>query len=160
MARFCAQVEQSTCVLTDQRPNGVTSYARIDGAPGVLAALLAALGTAVLAQFVVVSAPAPAGLRRPQDAGPARAPGPCGHRVAGQRAGPIALVVGLPLGVAVGRWSWQLFGSGLGIPPGAGLPVGLVLLTLPAVLIIANAVALWPGRSAARVSPAQTLRAE
>ena len=72
----------------------------------------------------------------------------------------IALVVGLPLGVAVGRWSWQLFGSGLGIPPGAGLPVGLVLLTLPTVLIIANAVALWPGRSAARVSPAQTLRAE
>jgi hypothetical protein len=35
-----------------------------------------------------------------------------------------------------------------------------VLLMVPAVILIANAVALWPGRSAARVSPAQVLRTE
>ena len=44
MAGFCRSVEQSTCVVTDQRPNGVTNYARIDGIPEVLALLLAVLG--------------------------------------------------------------------------------------------------------------------
>ena len=161
MGRFCAQVQQSTCVVMDQRPNGVTSYARIDGTPRVLAALLAALGIAVLAQFVVVS-----GRRRRRDFAVLKTLGLLGRQLRAVIAwqvsvlAGIALLVGLPLGVAVGRWSWQLFGSGLGIPPGAGLPVSLVLLTLPAVLIIANAVALWPGRSAARIRPAQVLRTE
>ena len=60
----------------------------------------------------------------------------------------------------MGRWSWQLFGNGLGIPADAIVPVPLVLLIVPAVILIANAVALWPGRSAARVTPAQVLRTE
>jgi predicted lysophospholipase L1 biosynthesis ABC-type transport system permease subunit len=72
----------------------------------------------------------------------------------------LALLIGLPLGVAAGRWSWQLFAAGLGVPAHASLPVPLLLVMVPAVLIIANAVALWPGRSAARVSPARALRTE
>ena len=45
---------------TDQRPNGVTDYARIDGTPEVLAGMLAALALAVLGQFVVaVGTPPP-----------------------------------------------------------------------------------------------------
>ena len=43
-------------MVTDQRPNGVTNYARIDGTPEVLAGILAVLGLAVLAQFAVASA--------------------------------------------------------------------------------------------------------
>ena len=54
MAGFCQTVQQSTCVLTSQRPNGVTNYASIDRTPAVLAALLAAIGAAVLGQFIVV----------------------------------------------------------------------------------------------------------
>ena len=57
---FCATVEQPTCVVTDQRPNGVTNYARIDGTPEVLAGILAVLGLAVLGQFGRgLGAPAP-----------------------------------------------------------------------------------------------------
>ena len=78
-----------------------------------------------------------------------------GHHLAG-----LALLIGLPLGLAAGRWSWQLFGAGLGVNAAARVPVTLVLVMVPAVLIIANAVALWPGRSAARVSPARALRTE
>ena len=72
----------------------------------------------------------------------------------------LSLLAGLPVGVAAGRWAWQLFGAGLGIPADDIVPVPLVLLMVPAVLLIANAVAWWPGRSAARVSPAQALRTE
>jgi hypothetical protein len=50
-----ARPQQSTCVVTAQRPNGVTNYASIDRTPAVLAALLAVLGIAVLGQFIVVS---------------------------------------------------------------------------------------------------------
>jgi hypothetical protein len=71
---------------------------------------------------------------------------------------PRPLLIGLPLGLAAGRWSWQLFGAGLGVTADARVPVTLVMV--PAVLTIANAVALWPGRSAARVSPARALRTE
>jgi hypothetical protein len=72
----------------------------------------------------------------------------------------LALLIGLPLGIAVGRWSWELFAGGLGIPADAITPVPVVLLMVPAVVLVANAVAVWPARSGARLSPARVLRAE
>ena len=72
----------------------------------------------------------------------------------------LALLAGLPLGIAAGRWSWALFAHGLGIPAAAITPLWPVLLTVPAVILIANAVALWPARATARLSPADVLRAE
>ena len=161
MTGFCARVQQSTCVELGQRPNGVTDYARIDGTPEVLAGLLAALGVAVLAQLSVVS-----GRRRRRDFAVLKALGLLRRQVSEVTAWQVstltglALLIGLPLGLAAGRWSWQLFAAGLGVAPDASLPVGLLLVMVPAVLIIANAVALWPGRSAARISPARALRTE
>ena len=35
----------------------------------------------------------------------------------------LALLAGLPLGIAAGRWSWALFAHGLGIPRGAITPI-------------------------------------
>jgi predicted lysophospholipase L1 biosynthesis ABC-type transport system permease subunit len=72
----------------------------------------------------------------------------------------LALLAGLPLGIAVGRWSWAIFARGLGIPDAAITPVWPVLVMVPAVILIANAVAFWPGRATARLSPADALRAE
>ena len=161
MAGFCADVQQSTCVELGQRPNGVTNYALIDGTPEVLAGLLAALGVAVLTQLSVVS-----GRRRRHDFAVLRALGLLRRQVSQVAAWQVstlaglALLIGLPLGVAAGRWSWHLFAAGLGVSADASLPVTLLLVMVPAVLIIANAVALWPGRSAARVSPARALRTE
>lgn len=161
MSQFCSQAEQDTCLVTRQRPNGVTNYARIDGTPEVLAALLAALGVAVLGQLAVVS-----GRRRRRDFAILKALGLLRRQVreitawqATTLAG-LALLFGVPLGLAVGRWSWQLFAAELGIPSDPSVPVPLVLVTVPAVLVIANAVALWPGRSAARTVPARALRTE
>lgn len=161
MTGFCTHVQQSTCVEIGQRPNGVTNFARIDGTPEVLAALLAALGVAVLGQLAVVS-----GHRRRHDFAILKALGLLRRQIRGITAwqasilAGLALVIGVPLGLAAGRWSWQLFGDGLGIPADAHVPVALLLIMVPAVLIIANAVALWPGRSAARIRPAQVLRTE
>ena len=72
----------------------------------------------------------------------------------------LALMAGLPLGILAGRWSWGLFARDLGIPFAAITPAWTVLAMVPAVIIIANAVAFWPGRATARLSPAKVLRAE
>jgi predicted lysophospholipase L1 biosynthesis ABC-type transport system permease subunit len=161
MTGFCQTVQQSTCVLTSQRPNGVTNYASIDRTPAVLAGLLAAVGVAVLGQFIVVS-----GRRRRRDFAIFKALGMFRRQVSAITAWQVstltglALLAGLPLGVAAGRWSWALFARGLGIPAAAITPLWPVLLMVPAVIVTANAVAFWPGRATARLSPADVLRAE
>ena len=161
MIGFCSGIQQSTCVVIGQLPNGLANYAPIDGIPEMLAALLAALGTGVLGQVAVVS-----GRRRRREFAILKALGLLRRQIREISAWQVtilaglALLVGLPLGLAAGRWSWQLFGAGLGVAADARVPVTLVLVMVPAVLIIANAVALWPGRSAARVSPARALRTE
>ena len=156
MAGFCQRIG-GPCLATDQRPNGITSYARIDGTPGVLAAVLAILGAAVLGQFAVLS-----GRRLRRDFAILKALGLFRRQVSSITAWQVstltglALLAGLPLGVVAGRWSWALFAHDLGIPAGAITPLPLVLLMVPAVILIANTVAFWPGNrpAQARGNPA------
>ena len=63
----------------------------------------------------------------------------------------------MPLGIAAGRWTWALFAQGLGIPAVAITPVSLAVLTAATAMLLANAIAFWPGRATARLSPAQIL---
>ena len=161
MASYCRSIQPSPCLVTDQRPNAITSYTNIDRTPAVLAALLAIIGAAVLAQFAVLS-----GRHHRRDFAILKALGLLGRQVSTITAWQVsilaglAVLAGLPLGVAAGRWSWTLFAHQLGIPAAAITPVWPVLLMVPAVIVIANAVAFWPGRTTARLSPAEMLRAE
>ena len=157
---FCATIEQSTCVVTDQRPNAVTDYALIDGTPEVLAGILAVLGLAVLAQFVVASA-----RRRRHDFAIMKVLGLLRRQLTAVSAWQVttltglALLMGLPLGVAGGRWAWDLFAANVGLPAGAITPMTL-LWTIPVTLAAANLIALRPGQLIARLSPAAVLRTE
>jgi len=72
----------------------------------------------------------------------------------------IGLLVGLPLGVAAGRWAWYLFAEQIDVVPEPVTPVGLVLLLVPAAVLLALAVAGLPAWSAARTRAAVVLRAE
>ena len=154
VAGFCHSRQPGPCLATDQRPNGITSYTQIDRTPAVLAALLAILGAAVLGQFIVMS-----GRRRRREFAILKALGLLRRQVSFITAWQVsiltglALLAGLPLGVAAGRWAWALFARDLGIPAAAITPFPLVLLMVPAVIIIANTLAFWPGRTAARLKP-------
>jgi hypothetical protein len=158
---FCANsVGQTTCIITDQRPNTVNNYAAIDTTPVILAGVLAVLGLAVLAQFILASAH-----RRRRDFALLKVLGMFRRdlsavafwQVATVTA--VALVVGVPLGIAGGRWAWQLFAHQAGLPTDAitSLPV---LWIIPATLAVAALVALPPARSVARIPAAATLRSE
>ena len=161
MNSFCARDEQSTCVVTDQRPNGVTGYARIDSTPEVLAGILAILGLAVLGQLTVTSA-----RRRRHDFAILRTLGLLRRQLTAVTGWQVttltglALLLGLPAGVAAGHWAWGLFAGNAGIPSGAITPVPLVLLMVPAAILAANAIALPSGRHCARLNPAAVLRSE
>ena len=72
----------------------------------------------------------------------------------------VALLVGIPLGIAAGRWSWRWVADStplLYVPPVAAL---VVLLSIPASLLLANVMAAVPARRAATLRPADVLRAE
>jgi FtsX-like permease family len=69
------------------------------------------------------------------------------------------LIVGVPLGLLAGRWAWILFAGQEAILP-APVISPLTLLVIPAVLLLANAIAAIPARSAARTQPAVILRTE
>ncbi len=161
MAKFCASVQQSTCVVANQQPNGVINYEPVDATPLVLAGLLAVLGLGVLAQFAFQSARS-----RRRDFAVLRTLGLRRRELTAvvfwqiTTVTGLALLIGLPVGAAAGHWAWALFAGVLGISPGTGIPVATGLLLIPAVLLAANAVALWPARGSTRVRPAQLLRTE
>ena len=72
----------------------------------------------------------------------------------------VAVVIGVPLGLAIGRFAWRLFANDLGVASDVVAPVVPVLVLVPAALILANLVAALPGWLAARVEPAPVLRTE
>jgi ABC-type lipoprotein release transport system permease subunit len=72
----------------------------------------------------------------------------------------IALLVGMPIGVALGRWAWTLLAGQLGVVSEPVTPLPPVLLVIPATLLVANLVSVVPGWLAGRIPPAVALRAE
>ncbi len=72
----------------------------------------------------------------------------------------VATAVGVPAGVALGRWTWRLVADNVGSVSPPIVPIGAALLVVPAALIVANALAAGPAWTAGRVRPSDALRAE
>jgi putative ABC transport system permease protein len=72
----------------------------------------------------------------------------------------IALLIGLPLGAAIGRWVWTLFANQIGVISEPVVELSSLLLAIPVTLLLANLIAFIPGRLAARTRPAAALRSE
>ncbi len=74
--------------------------------------------------------------------------------------GAVALVVGIPLGTAVGRQIWRLVADSLSFVY-VGPLAGLLLLALIAIAVgMLALLAVWPARGAARLDTAKVLRVE
>jgi hypothetical protein len=69
-------------------------------------------------------------------------------------------VIGIPAGVIFGRWLWTLFADQLGMVPEAAVDALAIALLAPAAVLLANAIAVLPGRFAAKVRPAVVLHTE
>ena len=141
------------------RPGDVTNFARVRSTPLILASLLALLAAAATGHALVSSV-----RRRGRELAILKTVGFVGRQVGSVVAWQattlimIALAVGIPAGVAVGRAVWLGFADRMGIPPEPVVPLALIVSSIPVALAIANAVAALPGMRAARLSPAVVLR--
>jgi hypothetical protein len=148
-------------IVAAERPGIVTSLARIANVPVLLSGLLALLAVGTLAHTLVSSI-----RRRRRDLAILKTLGFVRPQLRGTVAWQattlvaIALVIGLPVGVAAGRWGWRAFTGQLGVLPVPVVPLVLILVAVPAALFLAVVVAALPGRAAARTQPAIVLRSE
>jgi FtsX-like permease family len=148
-------------VTSDQRPGDIRDYASVQDTPLVLGALLVVLAVGTLAHVLLT------GVRqRRRDLAVLKtlglSRGQVLRLVAWQASalGCVALLAGLPLGVLAGRQAWAAFADAAGIAPAPDIPLMLILLTVPATLLIAVLIAIWPGWRAARLRPAAVLWSE
>jgi FtsX-like permease family len=72
----------------------------------------------------------------------------------------VAGLIGVPLGIAGGRWAWRLVAEQLGVAAAPVVPPLPVLAIATGALLAANLVAAGPGWVAARIQPAPVLRTE
>jgi hypothetical protein len=147
--------------FVDRRPKEVNAYRRIRGTPLLLAAVLALLATASLAHALVCSV-----RRRRRDLAVLKTLGFARRQVSAAVAwqatcfAVVTLAIGIPVGLAAGRWSWSVFAGQLGVGRDAAIPPLPIVVCLPLTLLLANVVAGVPAWSAGRVRPAAVLRTE
>ena len=154
-------LELQANVLPVQRPAEIVNYRSMGTMPAVLAGGVAAGAVAALGLTLVASV-----RRRRRDLALLKTLGftrqQLGATVAWQSTvvALAGLAIGIPLGIAVGRWLWIVFARELSAVPDPVVPAASVALAAVAALVLANLVAAVPGRQAARTPAALLLRAE
>lgn len=147
--------------LPQPTPTDIVNFGRVQHTPLVLGGILAGLALATLAHAV-----ASAVHRRRRELAILNALGFLPRQIRATVAWhattvvALGLLVGLPLGIAAGRWSWTVFAHLLGIVPEPVVPIAWTMLAVPAAVLGANLVAAIPARVAARSRPALALRAD
>jgi putative ABC transport system permease protein len=154
-------IDQQCGLRTVQLPAELSTYSNIKIVPLVLALLLILMGIAVTVHTLVTSVQ-----RRRRDLATLKTIGfvrPQVMTTVTSQASVFAVIglaLGIPLGIAAGRWAWTAFAQQLGVPTSPVVPIVMVALAVPATLLLAILAAALPGRSAARTSPAVVLRTE
>jgi hypothetical protein len=144
-----------------QRPAEIVNYRSMGTTPALLGGGLA-LGAAVALALTLVASVR----RRRRDLALLKALGFTRRQLASALAWQstvavgVGVVIGTPLGIAVGRTLWDAFAGEIHVVPAPTVPAVTVAIVVVGGLILANLVATWPGRTAARTPTALVLRAE
>ena len=160
-AATLARLERDAAAIVPSRPAEVGNWGRVSSFPYLLAGVVAVGAAGVLAHALVTSI-----RRRRRDLAILKALGLERRQLAAMVAwqattiAAVGLLIGVPLGVGIGRFAWNILAADLGVVPEVVAPVVAGLLLVPGALLLANLVALPLGRVAARTRPAAVLRAE
>jgi hypothetical protein len=144
-----------------ERPAEILNYSTLGKTPALLGAALAAGAVVALGLTLITSV-----RRRRTDLALLKTLGFTKRQLAGAIAWQatiavgIGCLVGIPLGIALGRYLWDLFARGINAVPDPVVPAPSILLIAVIALLLANLVAFIPGRIAARTPTAQLLRSE
>ncbi|MGH2793996.1 MAG: ABC transporter permease [Actinomycetota bacterium] len=161
IARLQETLGDLLAVEPAQEPADIVNFGRNRNLPLVLAGFLAVLAAGTIGHLLVTGI-----ARRRRDLAILKSVGFVRSQLrntvvwqASILAG-LAVVVGLPVGIAAGRWSWTSYAESLGVIPVAKIAWLPVLLAIPIAFALANLIAAWPARSAARTPAAEVLRTE
>jgi ABC-type antimicrobial peptide transport system permease subunit len=152
---------QAVSVLPVQRPAEIVNYRSMGAMPAILAGGLAAGAVVGLGLTLIASV-----RRGRRDLALLKTLGFTRGQLAAVVAwqstviAVVGLVIGVPVGIAAGRWLWLAFAHELSAVPDPVIPAGSIALAVVAALVLANLVAALPGRAAARTPAAIVLRAE
>ena len=142
-------------------PTDVVNFGRAENLPLAMGGVIGVLAVGTLVHVVVTAA-----RRRRRDLALLRTLGFTGRQLVSTisthatTAVAIGLVVGIPVGLAAGRWLWTLRVEQLGLIVDTRVPAAAAVALAIGALVLANLVALVPGRAAARAHAAEVLRAE
>jgi putative ABC transport system permease protein len=159
LARHVAKYPQLTNLPAT--PTVLVNFGESVNFPLLFAVALSVFGAATLLHLLLVSV-----ARRRVEAGLLKALGFVRRQVAAAvcwQATVVALagiVVGAPIGIAVGRVLWRVFATNFGVVPVAVVEPVLIAALAAGVLAGANLLAAVPALLAARSRPARLLRAE
>jgi hypothetical protein len=148
-------------VLGVQRPAQIVDYRSIGATPELLATGLAAGAVVALALTLIASV-----RRRRRDLAIMKTLGFTRRMLAAAVAwqatidGLIGAVIGIPLGILLGRELWTLFARDINAVPQPTVPTLALVIVGFGTLGVAVIAAMWPGRSAATTSPGLVLRSE
>ena len=151
----------SFVVLGVQRPAEIVNYQSTGASTGILAAGLAV--GAVVALGLTLGASV---RRRRRDIALLKTLGFTSRQLAvvvawqASAAAILGIIMGVPVGIALGRWLWDLFARSIYAVPFPTVPALEVVLVALGALVLANLVAAVPGQMAARTPTALILRAE
>jgi hypothetical protein len=154
-------VGNSVSILGVSRPLQIVNYRTIRSTPIILAVGLA-VGAIVALGLTLISSVR----RRRRDLALLKTLGFTRRQVVAAIAwqasvtAAIGVVVGIPLGIIVGRELWTLFARSINAVPDPTVPVISVVLVGLGTFVFANLVAAVPGRIAAKIVTASVLRAE
>jgi hypothetical protein len=148
-------------VLGVQRPAQVVDYRSIGATPELLATGLAAGAVVALALTLIASV-----RRRRRDLAIMKTLGFTRRMLAAAVAwqatidGFIGAVIGIPIGIVLGRALWTLFARDINAVPQPTVPALAIVLVGFGTIIVAVVAAFWPGRKAAATPPGIVLRSE
>jgi hypothetical protein len=143
------------------RPAEIINYRSMGTTPAILGSALAAGAVVALGLTLVASV-----RRRRRDLALLKTLGSTRRQLASVVAWQstvavlIGTVVGVPLGIVLGRVLWTLFANEIHAVPSPSVPALSIVLIAVGALALANVVAASPGRLAARTPTAVLLRAE
>jgi hypothetical protein len=147
--------------VAESQPTDLVNFGEVRNLPLLLAALVGLLAAATLAHTLVTSI-----RRKRRDLAILKMIGfvPRQIRLAivwqATTFVATALVVGLPVGIVVGRALWSAFATNAGTLPVPVTPFFRLLLTIPCTIAVANLIAAGPAVAAGRMLPAAALRDE
>ncbi|MCA1832997.1 MAG: FtsX-like permease family protein [Actinomycetota bacterium] len=148
-------------VLLPLRSADLENLSRISWMPGVLATLLLVLGLATVGHMLIASV-----RRRRRELAVLKSIGFRRRQIAATVAWQAtttaiaSLLIGLPAGIATGRWIWRISAQRLGIVPEPTTPLAAVAFVAVGMVVFANILAVVPAVFAARTQPALALRTE